>query len=349
MVTLRLYFKMSTNVILKFNLPFLMLYWMFLSLNQEQIINSGYDSFRFLNSGLNQEYDEITTINGLLIVQLIHLTKLNNFPLYCSIGLFFSMFCRELIKHKFSVSFNNEFKIFFTTPILIIYLESGKDIMIVTSLFSLLFLFIYCRSFFTLNGISLLLPVIAMSVGSILIAVSTKGNTILIYYALAFYMFVNWDRFTKNILFVVLIFLAFFVGHEVRGLVDYNHVAQRTSFSHYSIISYDSYAQSFIAGTIRVLIYFTSPFWYWVNGLYVASSSSGMVLHAIGYVAMLYSVLKFKLWKSSTYLLASALFAYSYPFVHLRYFFTFVVFLVLYSEITQKIRQKNTIHSVRVA
>ena len=302
-------------------------YYTFFTINLAGLSDNGYDAARFLNGALNPEFvGEGISFDQLLLMLLIGKTTFFGIPFFTLILFFIS----ALFLHRISVALHIKaypvWYFIFATPVLIIYLETGKDILIFTAMVFLFGFIRFWRPIYCENS-----GIVVFFFGTALICLTAlcfviKGPTMLIYYALVFFMAMRVETTSKVILGSVLTLAGFGLGFIVRGPVDLFDVARQTSFSSAHLISDDYIAKAIVSGFNRFFIYFTAPIWYWLVALKNLTDAPGLIFHAYSYLILAYTVLKLKFWRNLTFILAACLFSFCYPFVHLRYFFTFIIF-----------------------
>ena len=313
------------------------LYFVFFSINQPGLADNGYDAARFLNAALSGDLTNLEiSFDQLVTVFIINKTIIGNFPFFCSILFFISI----LFLNRISVSVGNGappvWYFIFATPLLIVYLETGKDVIILTTMIFLFGFLNFWDEIRTSHSKIVIMISLSFLILLSILCFLVKGVTVFIYFALIMFMSIRLDKNSKLFLAFFIIIAAFFLGFEIRGPVDFLTVSSQTAFSSPHLISDDSIAKAFLSGLSRFFVYFTAPLWYWAVMFKNLPSSPGLIFHAYAYIVLSYGVLRFKFWRNINYILATALFSLSYPFVHLRYFFTFIVFWFLIKVITEQ-------------
>lgn len=319
---------------------FMPIYYMFFTINLGGLADNGYDAARFLNTALNSDISkERISTDQLIVIFLIGKTVFFGMPLY-SIFLFFISI---LFLHRISAALNIKAQpvlyYIFATPILIVYLETGKDILVFTSMIFLFGFIKYWRQVYYSNSIIVSALLLSILMCSLVLCFLIKGLTVLIYFSLVFFMAMRGGNEIRSILGLILISAGFVLGFVIRGPVDLLTVQNQTSFSSAYLISDDSIAKAIVSGLTRLIVYFTSPVWYWIVMFKNLLNAPGLIFHAYGYLILAYGVWRLKFWRNLTFIVAACLFSFCYPFVHLRYFFTFVIFWLVMNSILDQRRQ----------
>lgn len=295
--------------------------------------NAGYDASRFLYAALNEGMGPQEGQKEQLLIDLLVFTSIARFPFYCLILLYISAF----LMIWSGVSLTKTIGIILFSPAFIVYLETGKDVLIVTSLLAFFSMFyfdggLYRRGFFAR------LFFLAIIFGILLLSIAVKGVTLSIYIALSIIFYLEIKG--RLSVFVVSIVLAasFLGGLAVRGLVEYEDIVNLTAFSHEWLISSEINFFLIFKALARFVIYSSSPIWYWLIAIKKATFDSSLIFHVWGYLMMFFCFFKYRWWKLQTYYIAAMAFSLSYPFVHLRYFFTFLVFLCFAQMILNSVK-----------
>ncbi|WP_143735798.1 hypothetical protein [Polynucleobacter asymbioticus] len=317
---------------------FFLIYYIFFDLILVELdSNAGYDASRFLYASLNEGFEVNEGKKEQILIDLLKFSFIAGFPFYCVILFYISAF----IIIWFGVSLKKTIQIIIFSPALIVYLETGKDIIVVTSLIAFYSLFFVNDKFFVKRNILARLFFITVALIVLAISVAVKGITLSIYIVLSIIFYLeNKGRLSFLIISTVLA-VSFVAGLAIRGIVDYENTANLTAFSHKWLISSDIDLSLIFKAIARFIIYSSSPIWYWLVAIKNATSSTFLFFHAWGYLMMLFCFFKLKWWKIKSYYIAAMAFSLSYPFVHLRYFFTFLVFMCFAQAMLDSVKFKS--------
>ncbi len=283
----------------------------------DKLTISGYDAHRFFTISQNADSAQILTLPEALLVSLISSTTVFSHIPLIGVSLFLlSVVSLSLIGYpwkKLSI-------MFLVCPAFSFFLETGKDAFVLASLLVVVGFLGKRERISRLPGyIKTCIYLILISLLSL--ALIIKGLTFVVYVPLVFT--VPLARLPKSKCFYSLVLAsAFILGSLLRPYVDLDVIDEVSRFSSPFFVTTSVGLEHVLKSALRFPVYFTSPAWYFL-ALYNSNVDSlfPMLFHAWSYSLCAIYYFRYSHWRDPAIIYAALIFAISYPFIHLRYFF----------------------------
>jgi hypothetical protein len=299
-----------------------LLVFIYYSLLSEHFGFSGYDAHRFYLMSFDLSDLDFLPSSEQFLVRIIGRTNLNGFlPSYTIFLSFWLCFLLVFLGYPLKkVSL-----IFLASPSLSFFLETGKDVLVLCLLVSSLAVLdsglllrrsLWGTKFIVLSNLFILACLVFL----------VKGVTLLVY--IPVFLLVAFSDLRSNRVYLVATYVATFFGvYLFRASVDILVIQEQSRFSLPLLVTTSPGLEHLIKSFFRFPVYFLSPAWYFFS--FVSLHANNILLMFFHSWSFLLCFIYFFLRKHHSrpeYLFCALVFAFSYPFVHLRYFFVWYFF-----------------------
>ena len=278
---------------------------------------SGYDAHRFFSISQNGDSSQILTWPEVLLVSLISsTTAFSHIPLIGVYLFLLSVFTLSLMGYPWKrLSF-----MFVACPVFSFFLETGKDSFVLASLVVIVGFLGRREKIFLLPGY-IKASIYAALFLLLSLALLIKGLTFIVYVPLIFT--VPLARLSRGKVFYLFVLIsAYILVSFLRPYADLEVIDQVSRFSSPIFVTTSVGLEHVLKSFLRFPVYFFSPAWYFF-ALYSSNADNllPMSLHVWSYLLCAIYFFRYSHWRDPAIIYAAFLFAISYPFIHLRYFF----------------------------